>query len=111
MPTREQVRARLEEVIAQHGTDTADPLRRFALQAMEDMNQGMADVDDELADIAVRLGWLADAPTWVNERPLVEFGPFVEGQLIACEAALARIRGRWREHQSEAAYQASAPDQ
>lgn len=111
MPTREQVRARFERLAAQAGIDAADPLRLFAFQALEDMNQGMADVDDELADIAARLAWLANAATWVNERPLPTFGPFVEAQLAACEATLAKIRSRWREHQAEAANPTSEPDQ
>ncbi len=101
MPTREQVSRKIRRDLADHGLTPADPTFGFALAAMEDMNEGMADIDDELADLAVRLAWLAHAPTWLNQRALEEFDAFVNAKLVECETALAAVRRRWEQHQTE----------
>lgn len=111
MPTREQVSRNIQDALEAHGLAPADPSYAFVRQAMEDMNRGMADLDDELAAITEHLAWLAQAPTWTNQRPPAEFTEFVGAKLADCEAALARVRERWEQHQREqpAGPQASAP--
>lgn len=93
--------AKIRRDLADRGVAPEDPLYHFALQSMEDMNDGMADLDDELADLAARLAWLSRAPTWINHRPLEEFDAFVVAKLTECEASLAQVRKRWEQHQSE----------
>lgn len=65
------------------------------------MCSGVADLDDELADKAVRLTWLAQAPTWVNRRVPHEFDAFVDSQIAECETAIAAVRARWEAHRNE----------
>lgn len=102
MPTREEIRVRTQQDLKARGVTPKDPSYAFALQAMEDMNQGMADLDDELADLAGRFAWLAQVPTWVNQRKPGEFEAFVAARIVDCEAALALVRQRWEQHLREA---------
>ncbi len=102
MPTREEIRVRTQQDLAARGLTPKDPSYAFALQAMEDMNQGMADLDDELADLSGRLRWLAHAPTWLNQRRPGEFEVFVSARIADCEAALVLVRQRWEQHLREA---------
>jgi hypothetical protein len=101
MPTREQVSRDIRQELAGRNYPPGDPLQAFALQAMEDMNQGMADLDDELAFLADRMVWLAQAPTWFSQRPAAEFEGFVNAKLDECETALGLVRQRWQKHQQE----------
>lgn len=103
MPTREEVRIQMLHEFTARGLHPSDPSYAFALQALGDMNEGMADLDDELADIAARLRWLAQAPTWLNQRKPEEFDAFVVAKLAECETVLAQIRQRWEQHRCEAA--------
>ncbi len=98
MPTREEIRIRMLHELSARGLHPSDPSYAFALQAMEDMNQGVADLDDELADIAARLRWLARAPTWVNQRKPGEFEAFVAARFDECTATLVGIRSRWEQY-------------
>lgn len=102
MPTREETSRKIRADLAARGHAPDDAHFAFVLQAMEDMNQGTADLDDELADLAVRLQWLAAAPTWLNRRVPEEFDLFVIERLKDCEAALSTIRARWHQHRAEA---------
>lgn len=102
MPTREQVSHDIRQQLAGRNYPPGDPLHAFALQAMEDMNGGLADLDDELAFLADRLSWLAQVPTWINQRPAAEFEDFVTAKLDECDAALRLVRERWQKHQQEA---------
>ena len=99
MPTREEISTKIRRDLSERGVTPSDPLYEFVLESMEAMNCGMADLDDELADLATRLDWLANAPTWINQRDVAEFDLFVEAKLGECEMALAAIRRRWKEHQ------------
>ncbi len=98
MPTREEVSGQIRRDLAARGVTPSDPLYEFVLESMEVMNRGMADLDDELADLATRLDWLANAPTWINQREISEFDRFVEAKLDECETGLAAIRHRWKKH-------------
>lgn len=99
MPTREEISGKIRRDLAEHGVTPADPIYEFVLESMETMNRGMADLDDELADLATRLDWLANTPTWINQRDIAEFDCFVEAKLGECETALAAIRHRRKKHQ------------
>ena len=103
MPTREETSRKIRADLAARGLAPDDAHFAFVLQALEDMNQGVADLDDELADMAARLVWLANAPTWVNRREPREFDAFVAARLIECETAMAALRTRWERHRVEAA--------
>ena len=114
MPTREEIRIQMLQEFATRGLLPSDPSYAFALQALEDMNEGTADLDDELADIAARLRWLAHAPTWLNQRKPTEFAAYVAAKLAECETGLAQIRRRWEHHQCDPATpprQAPEPDE
>ena len=99
MPTREEISAKIRRNLTERGVTPSDPLYEFVLESMEAMNRGMADLDDELADLATRLDWLANAPSWINQREIPEFDHCVEAKLGECETALAAIRRRWENHQ------------
>lgn len=101
MPTREQISEKIRRDLQECGLIPSDPHHAFVLDALETMNSGMADLDDELVALAERIEWLAQAATWVNQRPVDEFDPFVESQLARCERALARVRSRWEQHRNE----------
>jgi hypothetical protein len=99
MPTQEENNTKIRRDLAERGVTPTDPMYEFVLESMEAMNRGMADFDDELADLATRLDWLANAPTWINQREVAEFDRFVDAKLGECETALAAIRQRWEKHQ------------
>ncbi len=101
MPTRDEMRKKIERDLRDRGVTPSDPRYDFVRQTMEDMNQGMADLDDELASVAEQLQWLANAPTWVNVRKPEEFDRFVEVKIAECEAALAALKQRWEKHKKE----------
>ena len=103
MPTREEMSRKIRADLDARGLAPDDAHFAFVLQALEDMNQGVADLDDELADMAARLAWLANAPTWVNRREPGEFDAFVVARLSECETARAALRTRWERHRVEAA--------
>jgi len=99
MPTREETSSQIRRDLAARGMTPIDPMYEFVLESLEIMNTGVADLDDELADLATRLDWLANAPTWINQREIAEFDCFVEAKLGECEMAVAAIRHRWKKHQ------------
>lgn len=101
MPTRDEISRDIRRKLDDSSLPSDTPLHSFVLQAMEDMNHGMADLDDELASLAARLSWLATVPTWTNERPIGEFTGYVEARLSDCEAALVLVRRRWEKHLQE----------
>lgn len=101
MPTREEISIKIRRELAERGVAPSDPLYEFVLDSMEAMNRGMADLDYELADLAGRIAWLAQVPTWINQRPLDQFDAFVDAQLLHCEAALVLVRARWEKYRSE----------
>lgn len=103
MPTRREVSLSIQETLEAHGLCPSDPKYAFTRQTLEDLNNGTADLDDELAAIAEQLTWLLHAPTWLNDRPVEEFTPFVESKLSECERTLSLLRQRWEEHQREQA--------
>jgi hypothetical protein len=103
MATREETSRKIRADLAARGLDPDDPHYAFALQALEDMNEGTADLDDELDDLSQRLAWLADSPTWLNRREPAEFDGFVAARLDECERSLAAIRARWDGHRADAA--------
>jgi hypothetical protein len=99
MPTREEISGKIRRDLAERGVTPSDPLYEFLIESMEAMNLGMADLDDELADLATRLDWLANTPTWINQREIAEFDRFVAAKLGECETALVAIRHRWENHE------------
>lgn len=102
MPTREQISEKIRRDLCECGVNPGDPNHDFVLSALEAMNGGMADLDDELTDLAERIEWLAQAATWINQRPVKEFDAYVQSQIIRCELALGTVRARWEKHQTEA---------
>ncbi|MBP6865172.1 MAG: hypothetical protein KBC32_07845 [Candidatus Didemnitutus sp.] len=103
MPTRHEVSHSIQQTLEAHGLSPSDPRYALTRQTLEDLNNGTADLDDELASIAEQLTWLLGAPTWLNERPVEEFTPFVESKLSECERTLSLLRQRWEQHQRERA--------
>lgn len=108
MPTRREVSRSIQQTLEAHGLSPSDPRYAFTRQTLEDLNNGTADLDDELASIAEQLAWLLHAPTWLNERPVEEFTPFVEAKLVECERSLALLRQRWEQHLREQSTPAGA---
>jgi hypothetical protein len=90
MPTREEITTELLSAAAQGDTQDAAPQQ----DGLAQLNGAMADVDDELEAVARKLTWLSTV-TWTNERPVAEFGAFVEAKIAECEAVMAAIRKRW----------------
>lgn len=109
MPTREETSIQIRRDLTARGITPTVPMYEFVLESLEVMNAGVADLDDELADMAVRLAWLALAPTWVNRRVPTEFDAFVNSQITECEKAVAAIRARWEAHRKEQ-WEAPAPE-
>lgn len=103
MPTRTEVSRSIQQTLEAHGLTPSDPRYAFTRQTLEDLNNGTADLDDELASLAEQLAWLLGTPTWLNERPVEEFTPFVESKLAECERSLSLLRQRWEQHQRESA--------
>jgi len=99
MPTREETTAELRSSAEAQG-DAHDALQDFILEQLEQLNGAAADVDDELQAVTSKLTWLSTV-TWTNERPVAEFGEFVEKKIAECEALIAAIRKRWDKEWSE----------
>jgi hypothetical protein len=96
MPAREETTAELRSSAEAQG-DAHDAPQHFIL---EQLNGAVADVDDELQAVTSKLTWLSTV-TWTNERPVAEFGEFVEKKIAECEALIAAIRKRWDKEWSE----------
>ncbi len=96
MPTREEITAELVSTDAGGDTEHAAPQQVI----LEQLNGAIADVDDELEALANKLAWLSTV-TWTNERPVAEFGAFVEAKITECEARIVSIRQRWQKEWSE----------
>jgi len=47
-----------------------------------------------------KLAWLSTV-TWTNERPVAEFGAFVEAKITECEVHIVSIRQRWQKEWGE----------
>lgn len=105
MPTREEYSREIKERRGAAG----DERQGTALeQVMEQLNGAVAELDDELASIVEKLAWLSKV-NWTNQRPVAEFGTFVETKIGECEAQMASIRARWQTEWAEQSGGADVP--